>query len=588
MARLTGFSEQTFVALQRIRDTTLVRFDSLFTPERPIWTLEQLQEFHKHFVERLQIGEGTFLGKFRVQLERADDDTLQLAAELLYVQQFFTSLTGPEKKLENVRAVLEWRRGDAVDVPAWAVSGLKDGLAGDQSFNQHRPFHVAWLTQYLIHWHGLAVAHRQELLQAPWRFALDAYTVELAEGAHQPMREAWLYLVFPDSFENISSRKDKRAIREAFKQHLPQGPSGNIDADLLAIRKTIEPEHGEGCHFYRSPLIELWRTKKGGTRPPQPPPNPPPLQPREGPSASPDIDSLRSRLGELAEELYLKPVDSLFGWAELLHDSRQMIFQGPPGTGKTFIARKLAEEFAGGRERVELVQFHPSYAYEDFVEGYRPTSSQGFHLAPGPLKRLAARAAKQPDARFVLLIDEINRGNLAKVFGELYYLLEYRDEAITLQYSQEPFRLPRNVYIVGTMNTADRSIALLDMALRRRFRFVDLRPDQPPVKGLLRRFLSERAPVMSFLADMLDEVNRNLDPHAAIGPSHFLDAGDLDEDKARSIWRHSILPALSDRFFDSPDDMANCSYDKIRSRASLDDVTPDDGPENGDATPDAD
>jgi 5-methylcytosine-specific restriction endonuclease McrBC GTP-binding regulatory subunit McrB len=172
------------------------------------------------------------------------------------------------------------------------------------------------------------------------------------------------------------------------------------------------------------------------------------------------------------------------------------------------------------------------------------------------------------------LIDEINRGNLAKVFGELYYLLEYRDDAITLQYSQERFRLPPNIFMVGTMNTADRSIALLDMALRRRFRFVDLLPDQPPLKGLLRRFLDRKAPDLAFLADMLDDVNRQLnDPHASIGPSHFLvkDTRTLTEEKAEVIWNHSILPALADRFFDTPDEMKRFGYQAVRSRTAPDD-----------------
>jgi hypothetical protein len=280
------------------------------------------------------------------------------------------------------------------------------------------------------------------------------------------------------------------------------------------------------------------------------------------------------QLKTLAEELFLDPPDVLQEWAELLLDSRQLIFQGPPGTGKTFIARKLAGVIAGGVENVELVQFHPSYAYEDFVEGYRPTGAGSFGVQPGPLKRLASKAASRPNERFVMLIDEINRGNLAKVFGELYYLLEYRDEPITLQYSQEAFRLPTNIFIIGTMNTADRSIALLDMALRRRFRFVDLTPDQPPLKGLLRRFLDRKAPDMSFLADMLDDVNEQLnDPHASIGPSHFMlsDTRKLTEEKAEVIWNYSILPALSDRFFDTPAELKRFGYQQIRSRTAADD-----------------
>ena len=135
------------------------------------------------------------------------------------------------------------------------------------------------------------------------------------------------------------------------------------------------------------------------------------------------------------------------------------------------------------------MQLHPSYAYEDFVQGFRPTLSDGqpgFELMDGPLLWAAKRAQAEPKKKHFLVIDEINRGNVAKVFGELYFLLEYRDEAIRLQYqrnSGETFELPDNLYIIGTMNTADRSIALVDLALRRRFNFVEFHPDEEPVKG---------------------------------------------------------------------------------------------------------
>ena len=140
------------------------------------------------------------------------------------------------------------------------------------------------------------------------------------------------------------------------------------------------------------------------------------------------------------------------------------------------------------------IKVHPSYAYEDFVEGYRPRLTNGqaaFALIHGPLLRIAEKA-RSTDARCVLLIDEINRGNVAKVFGDLYYLLEYRNEQISLQYSEQPFSLPKNLWIIGTMNTADRSIALVDSALRRRFHFVPFYPDRPPVQGLLRPWLQSK------------------------------------------------------------------------------------------------
>ena len=213
------------------------------------------------------MGEGSFLQKWRKQLEEADDDVLQLAAEALYVQQFFTSLTGPEKKLQNMKVVLSWCTHPP-SIPEWAALGVKHGLAGDQSFNQRRPFHLGWLNEFLIHWQALPGTERKELLDDPWRFAQEVRRFEFSKGAHQPMREAWLYIVFPDRFENISSRKDKRLIRDSFKNRLEKGPTENIDADLLEIRKQLTSQEGEGFHFYRSPIIEQWHPeKKKATRP---------------------------------------------------------------------------------------------------------------------------------------------------------------------------------------------------------------------------------------------------------------------------------------------------------------------------------
>ncbi|MDE2979214.1 MAG: AAA family ATPase [Acidobacteriota bacterium] len=253
--------------------------------------------------------------------------------------------------------------------------------------------------------------------------------------------------------------------------------------------------------------------------------------------------------------------------AELLDDKRQVIFQGPPGTGKTYAARELARFFAKSEEHVTLVQFHPSYAYEDFVQGYRPALAEAgqasFELRPGPLLR-AAKTAFENEGPHFLIIDEINRGNLAKVFGELYFLLEYRDEGMTLQYAsddEEEFSLPENLYIIGTMNTADRSIALVDLALRRRFHFVEFHPDRPPIQGLLRRWLDRHDPGMTWIADVVEEANRRLDVRtAAVGPSYFMREG-LNEARVRLIWNHNVLPYLEECLFGEPDRLQDFELD---------------------------
>jgi len=292
-------------------------------------------------------------------------------------------------------------------------------------------------------------------------------------------------------------------------------------------------------------------------------------------------------LSQLAHELLLDQ-SYLVEIERLAADKGQLIFYGPPGTGKTYVARKLADYFAGDGGSVEVVQFHPSYAYEDFVEGHRPClhdGQPGFRLAEGPLKKIAKRAQETPDATHVLLIDEINRGNIAKVFGELYYLLEYRDEEISLQYSSEPFQLPRNLWIIGTMNTADRSIALIDAALRRRFFFVPFFPDEPPVAGLLRRWLQRNKSSLLWVADVLDQANQRLDNrNAAIGPSHFL-RHDLTEQWVRTVWKYAVLPYIAEQFFGEEERLADFDLDALRNVGSSQHDSP---PEQPDETPDAD
>ena len=294
----------------------------------------------------------------------------------------------------------------------------------------------------------------------------------------------------------------------------------------------------------------------------------PDLDPEEEPS---DVVQPLN-VGELAYGLHLTP-EFLENIEALLEDKKQVIFQGPPGTGKTYVAQALAKHLAGSEDRVTLVQFHPSYAYEDFVRGYRPTLLQGgqpgFELQDGPLLRAAEQARRDGDEKHFLIIDEINRGNLAKVFGELYYLLEYREEGVTLQYrraDEETFSLPSNLYIIGTMNTADRSIALVDLALRRRFYFVEFHPDVEPVKGVLRRWLkSTGLSHMKWVADVVEKANMKLehDRHAAIGPSYFMKPG-LDKKAVKRIWKHSVLPYIEERLFGDEDVMQEFSLDKLR------------------------
>lgn len=237
-----------------------------------------------------------------------------------------------------------------------------------------------------------------------------------------------------------------------------------------------------------------------------------------------------------------------------LSRKKNIIFQGPPGTGKTYIAERLAWNFIEGTNgRTGLVQFHPSYTYEDFVQGFRPVLKNkmlSYELQDGTFKSFCHEASRYPDEPYVMLIDEINRANISRVFGELMHLLEYREKDITLEASGERFRIPENVYIIGTMNTADRSIAIVDYALRRRFTFINLYPDYDVLKNYLESFDLPYESLIEVLKDINGEIN---DPNYFLGISYFMTDGRRLRADLPDIWRGEIEPYLEEYFYDTPE-----------------------------------
>jgi len=289
----------------------------------------------------------------------------------------------------------------------------------------------------------------------------------------------------------------------------------------------------------------------------------------------PALQELPRPTQRLADQLFVD-LPWLAETVDLLNEKKQLVLYGPPGTGKTWLAQAvgdfLAQETNG---EYRLVQFHPSYAYEDFVEGFRPSTAgdDSFRFAkePGPFRKLVAAAEANPSGAYVLIIDEINRANLAKVFGELYFLLEYRQRSIQLQYSpDDEFKLPWNVFLIGTMNTADRSIALVDAAMRRRFAWQGLFPGEAPVAGMLRAWL-EREGMPLHLVDLLEALNAKIaDRDAAIGPSYLMNKRVATDAGLERIWRTEILPLLEERHLGEHADVP--TY--VRERYGLDVLLP--------------
>ena len=583
-AKYTGEGiENVYGAAKKWVECALRNDDSLFTPGKAIWTRELLGELRECYLDSPDTSSRSFYDKLRDQLAGRTPQVYQLMAEVLYAHFLIIWHTGmtPTTKKRHIDETLEWS-GQQIAIPKDLLEGLSPGIAViGRAYSRILPFMVGFLVEFVDQWKEQDSEKRQRLLDDPWEFKdfgsrLDLKGALFKEGpnSHRPQREALLHLVFPDTFEGTVSvpQKDQIAAAKAFAHFVTDGTS-DVDRKVAQIREGIEAERGEDFGFYDPDIRPSWDSNFNVPPETAPPPHP-----------SPSPPLYNKDLDELADELFLtEPSDFLREIETLLADKKQVIFQGPPGTGKTYVAQQLANHLAGSKERVTLVQFHPSYAYEDFVRGFRPAlvnGQPGFELRDGPLRRAAKRAKCDSNRKHFLIIDEINRGNLAKVFGELYYLLEYRDESITLQYQRdenERFSMPPNLYVIGTMNTADRSIALVDLALRRRFYFVEFHPDVEPIRGVLRRWLQAKAPEMDWVAGVVGRANDLLrdDRHAAIGPSYFM-RDDLNEDGVKRIWKHSVLPYIEERLFGESDRLGDFALDKLRGGPQADAGSPDD------------
>ena len=278
---------------------------------------------------------------------------------------------------------------------------------------------------------------------------------------------------------------------------------------------------------------------------------------REENPVAPEASTDAYTKNDFLDEVYMseKRCENLVA---VLRNKKNIILQGAPGVGKTFAARRLAWSMMGEKDnsRIEFVQFHQNYSYEDFMMGYKPVED-GFELKYGIFYRFCQKAANQPDKEFFFIIDEINRGNMSKIFGELLMLIEkdYRGTKATLAYNGLSFSVPKNLYIIGMMNTADRSLAMIDYALRRRFSFFEVEPGFDS-EGFIHYQNSLNNETLNELVNKVKDLNReisldkSLGKGFCIGHSYFCGRDVCTEEWLHSIVDYDILPMLSEYWFD--------------------------------------
>lgn len=262
---------------------------------------------------------------------------------------------------------------------------------------------------------------------------------------------------------------------------------------------------------------------------------------------------------EFLEEVFMD-VDSYETLVALVRNKKNVILQGAPGVGKTFAAKRLAYSMMGVKDpnRVMMVQFHQSYSYEDFIMGFRP-SENGFELKHGAFYNFCKEAEIDSDNEYFFIIDEINRGNLSKIFGELFMLIESDKRGVELQllYSDEKFSVPSNVYIIGMMNTADRSLAMLDYALRRRFAFFEMKPgfDTDGFREYRMGLVSEKFDRLINCVDNLNAAitaDESLGEGFCIGHSYFCNLKKATDQALSGIVEYELIPLLKEYWFDEP------------------------------------
>ena len=526
----------------------LVEDGSIFFEKENLWTPVLLGEIVRRVVENEDDSNSTFIKKLEGQISGGSSQCCQLMAEVLWLIFLFqvrSNITADSKR-NRITEVWSWSKEELNPEHLMLSNSVLGGMgSAGVAYNRRRFEEISYLLFMVLEFKKLNKQRRNELVINSLEFDkwLDKFSDKNSQLGNRHLRHILLHLIFPDVFEPISKGDHKRKILIKYTNfsdaQLKKMSWVKINQELFQLRQKLESERRVGFSFYD--FEEEWNPQSTGS---------------------------------------------------VSNNPLNLIFYGPPGTGKTYrVSENSIEEEDNllkkyidddGNRYFVFVTFHQNYSYEDFVEGIRPDITKNpneykrkysnkevkkgditYSIQHGVLRRICEDARKFPSERFALIIDEINRGNIAKIFGELITLIEVDKRIeydknsgkrikgctgleVTLPYSGDQFGVPKNVDFIGTMNTADRSITLIDSALRRRFEFREIKP-APEILGSIPDGKGGKINLEKLLKTMNARITHLLHQDQTIGHSYFLKIETFEH--LQKVFAHKIMPLLREYFY---------------------------------------